>query len=58
MITNGLLSFRPTEIILTQERKIWKHEDITSSSNSENYATLYFQQGLLPIVFLNYFINH
>ena len=26
MVQRGLSSFRPTDVILTHERKVWKHE--------------------------------
>ena len=33
MAQRGLLSFRPTEVILTHERKVYKHEAKVSVSN-------------------------
>ena len=33
MVQRGLSSFRPTEVILTHERKVYKHEAKLSVSN-------------------------
>ena len=36
MVQRGLSSFKPKEVILTHERKVYKHEAKLSASRSDN----------------------